>query len=156
MQLDRTVTEGSPAPREIVKTYSFYLSVSPGDLRFSIPAEGVSLISCGTVQGRRQVRPGNVGVLAASVVARLVVPVAGGGEDGEQRRMTSRRRVFLVGGSDLARTRVTVILTMPWSGRRAIRTTTGRALRVGRWSAPKPRRTEGRRRRRRRRRGGQR
>ncbi|KAL0104362.1 hypothetical protein PUN28_017233 [Cardiocondyla obscurior] len=33
-----------------------------------------------------------------------------------------------------------VVLTKPWNGWRAIRTTTGRALRVGRWSAPKPRR----------------
>lgn len=32
----------------------------------------------------------------------------------------------------------TIILTGPWIGRRAIRTTTGRALRVGRWTAPKP------------------
>lgn len=41
------------------------------------------------------------------------------------------------GGSALA---LLVILTKASSGRRAIRTTTGRALRVGRWSAPKPRR----------------
>lgn len=64
MQLDRLVTEGLHR----VKIYYFYLSVSPGDLRFSIQEEGVNAISCGTVQGRRQVRPGNVGVDRKSVV----------------------------------------------------------------------------------------
>lgn len=43
-------------------------------------------------------------------------------------------------GSNINALASAVILTKPWNGRRAIRTTTGRALRVGRWSAPKPRR----------------
>lgn len=76
----------------------------------------------------------NVGVRVTVVVVRWWFPSTIEGTIA----MTSRRRVFLVGVSDLARMRATVILTKPWSRRRAIRTTTGRALRVGRWSAPKP------------------
>ena len=81
-------------------------------------------------RGRRRVNGGG---------RRLVVPL-----DGRRGRgtttATSRRCVFLVGVEDLARLRAIVILTKPWNCRRAIRTTTGRALRVGRWSALRPRR----------------
>ena len=81
-------------------------------------------------RGRRRVNGGG---------RRLVVPLDGRRERGTT-TTTSRRCVFLVGVEDLARLRATVILTKPWSCRRAIRTTTGRALRVGRWSALRPRR----------------
>lgn len=42
------------------------------------------------------------------------------------------------GGFCISAPALPVILRKLWSGRRAIRTTTGRALRVGRWSAPNP------------------